>query len=99
MALITFLSDFGTRDHYTAAVKAKILGINPGLRIIDISHEVNHFDIAHGSSLLSAVFRDFPKGTVHLVAVNSAGSKSGVWTSGIAMPWSSPNVRAVSISV
>ena len=75
MALITFLSDFGTRDHYTAAVKAKILGINPGLRIIDISHEVNHFDIAHGSSLLSAVFRDFPKGTVHLVAVNSAGSK------------------------
>jgi len=74
MALITFLSDFGTRDHYVAAVKAKILSINPGLRIIDISHEVNYFDIAHGSSLLSAVFRDFPKGTVHLVAVDSAGN-------------------------
>jgi hypothetical protein len=73
MALITLLSDFGTRDHYAAALKARILSINPGLRIVDISHNVKHFDIAHGASLLSAVFRDFPKGTVHLCAIDSAG--------------------------
>jgi len=73
MALITFLSDFGYRDYYTAAVKAKILSINPSLRIVDISHDVNHFDIAHGSNLLKSVFRDFPKDTVHLVAIDSAG--------------------------
>ena len=29
MALITFMSDFGDNDHYVAAVKARILGINP----------------------------------------------------------------------
>ena len=40
MAIITFMSDFGTSDHYVAAVKAKILSVNPGLHIVDVSHEI-----------------------------------------------------------
>jgi len=72
MALITFLSDFGLKDHYSAAVKATILGINPNLRIIDISHTIEPCNLAQASFTLSAVFRDFPEGTVHLVAVNSS---------------------------
>lgn len=75
MAIITFMSDFGMSDHYVSAVKAKILTINPGLRIIDISHEIESFNIAHAAYVLKSVFRDFPKGTVHLVAVNSHGEK------------------------
>lgn len=71
MAIITFTSDFGTRDHYVAAVKAKIFNYNQNIQVIDISHNVEHFNVAHGAFILSAVFRDFPKGTVHLVAVNS----------------------------
>jgi hypothetical protein len=74
MALITFMSDFGIVDHYVAAIKARILSINPGLNIVDISHEITPFDIAHGAYVLKSVFRDFPKGTVHLVAVDSQGS-------------------------
>ncbi len=74
MAIITFMSDFGTGDHYVAAVKARILGINPGLQIVDISHDINPFDIGHGAYVLRSVFRDFPEGTVHLVAVDSQGS-------------------------
>lgn len=73
MAIITFMSDFGTSDHYVAAIKARILTINPGLDIIDISHEIAPFDIAHGAYVLKSVFREFPKGTVHLVAVDSQG--------------------------
>jgi S-adenosylmethionine hydrolase len=71
MALITFMSDFGEKDHYVSAVKAKILSINPELTIVDISHNINPFDITHGSFVLRSVFRDFPQGTVHLTAVNS----------------------------
>lgn len=74
MALITFMSDFGYSDHYIAAVKAKILQVNPGLQIIDISHHIEHFNIAHGSYVLGSVFRDFPKGSVHLVSVDSMGN-------------------------
>lgn len=75
MALITFTSDFGLSDHYVAAVKAKILGFNPNLKIVDISHHIEHFNIAHGSFVLSSVFRDFPKGTIHLIAVHSPNNQ------------------------
>lgn len=71
MAIITFMSDFGRRDHYVAAVKAKIFQYNPSAQIVDISHEITPFDIAHGAFVLSSIFRDFPAGSVHLVAVNS----------------------------
>ncbi|HNP19361.1 MAG TPA: SAM-dependent chlorinase/fluorinase [Fulvivirga sp.] len=73
MAIITFLSDFGESDHYVAAVKAKILSINNALQIVDLSHQIAACDVAHGAYVLNSVFRDFPEGTVHLVAVNSAG--------------------------
>jgi S-adenosylmethionine hydrolase len=71
MAIITFLSDFGQRDSYVAAVKAKIFSINPNINIVDISHDISHFNIAHAAFVLRSVFRDFPKGTVHLVSVNA----------------------------
>ncbi len=73
MAIITFMSDFGWRDHYVAAVKAKILSLNPNLNIVDISHDIELFNISHAAFVLGAVFRDFPQGSVHFVAVNSQG--------------------------
>ncbi len=75
MAIITFMSDFGMSDHYVSAVKAKIISINPGLRICDISHYIEPYNIAHAAFVLKSVFRDFPKGTIHLIAVNSHGEK------------------------
>lgn len=75
MAIITLLTDSGESDHYAAAIKARILSTNPGLTLVDISHRINPCDIAHGAYVLKSVFRDFPKGTVHLVAVDAAGNK------------------------
>ncbi|QNF34265.1 SAM-dependent chlorinase/fluorinase [Adhaeribacter swui] len=75
MGLITFLSDFGYTDHYIAAVKARILRTAPQTPIIDISHAIEPYNIAHGAFVLNSLFRDFPVGTVHLVAVDSQGSK------------------------
>lgn len=75
MGLITFLSDFGYTDHYVAAVKAKIVSSAPQTQIIDISHAVEPYNIVHGAFVLNSVFRDFPAGTVHLVAVDSQGSR------------------------
>jgi len=75
MAIVTLLTDSGESDHYVAAIKAKILGINPGIRVEDISHKIKPSDIAHAAFVLKAVFRDFPKGTVHLVGVDSTGNR------------------------
>lgn len=73
MALVTFLSDFGEKDYYVPAVKAKMLAINPQLSIIDISHSLSPSSMEHAAFLLRATFREFPKGTVHLVGFNTLG--------------------------
>ncbi len=76
MAVVTFMSDFGTSDHYVAAVKASILKYDPSANIVDISHDINSFDIGHAAYVLKQVFRDFPEGSVHLVSVDTVGRKS-----------------------
>ena len=75
MAFVTLLTDAGESDHYVAAIKARILSVEPSIRIIDISHGIRPFDIGHAAYVLRAVFRDFPTGTVHLVGVDAAGSR------------------------
>ncbi|GAB2475153.1 hypothetical protein GCM10011375_23650 [Hymenobacter qilianensis] len=79
MGLITFLSDFGYRDHYVAAVKARLLQLAPQQPVLDISHAIEPFNIAHALHVLNAVFRDFPTGTVHLLGVNDYGGAQGRW--------------------
>lgn len=78
MAIITLLTDSGENDHYVAAIKAKILGINPGVRVMDITHHIAPCDIAHAAFVLRSLYRDFPKGTVHLVGVNATGNRGDV---------------------
>lgn len=75
MAIVTLLTDSGETDHYVAAIKARVLATNPGLTLIDITHNIRPCDIAHGAFVLRSVFRDFPKGTVHLVGVDSTGNR------------------------
>ena len=76
MSVITFLSDFGTTDHYVASVKARIVSQKSDQVIVDLSHDIRPFDIAHASTVLRQVYSDFPKRTVHLVAVDSMRQKS-----------------------
>ena len=75
MAIITLLTDSGESDHYVAAIKAKIISANPGILVVDISHQIKPSDIGHAAFVLRAVFRDFPKGTVHLVGVHSTSNR------------------------
>jgi len=79
MGLITFLSDFGYRDHYVAAVKARILQLAPEVPVLDITHGIEPFNIAHAVHVLGAVYQDFPVGTVHLVGVNDLGAPRAAW--------------------
>ncbi len=76
MAIVTLLTDSGEQDHYVAAIKAKILSTNPSIKIVDISHRIAPCDVGHAAFVLKSVFRDFPKGTIHLVAVDSVGKRN-----------------------
>ena len=78
MALLTLLTDFGYRDHYVAALKARLLHLNPTGPLLDISHAVEPFNIAHAVYVLGAVYADFPAGTVHLIGVADLGQGQGI---------------------
>ncbi len=70
MAIISLISDFGLKDHYVAVLKACILKRNPEVVIVDITHEVMPFNIVEGAFLLKNCWKQFPIGTVHIVAIN-----------------------------
>lgn len=69
-AVITLTTDFGLADAYVAAMKGVILGINPDVRLVDISHTIKPQNIAQAAFIMSMVYKFFPRGTVHLVVVD-----------------------------
>lgn len=71
MAIITLTTDWGLKDYYVGAVKGAILTQLPEARIVDITHEVPPFDILKASYILKNSYANFPKGSIHLIAVNS----------------------------
>jgi hypothetical protein len=70
MTIITLLSDFGLKDPYVAEMKAVILSICPNVRIVDVSHEVEKFNIRTGAFVLASATPYFPRGTIHVAVVD-----------------------------
>jgi len=68
--IITLLSDFGLKDPYVAEMKAVILSICREALIIDISHEVEKFNIRMGAFVLAQAAHYFPEGTIHVAVVD-----------------------------
>lgn len=68
--IITLLTDFGTRDGYIGAVKGVIKRINPQAEIVDITHDVDSYDVLGAAFALSNFYKYFPKGTIHLAVVD-----------------------------
>lgn len=68
--IITLLTDFGTRDTFVAEMKGVILCINSSVTIVDITHEIEPFNITEGAIKLSSVVRHFPQGTIHMAVVD-----------------------------
>ena len=72
MALVTLTSDLGTRDFYLAALKGAIISHCGTIPMVDITHAVKQFDIKEAAFTVRNAFKYFPKGTIHVVHVNSA---------------------------
>lgn len=70
MNLITFTTDFGTRDWFVGTMKGVVLGINSRARVVDITHEIPSGDIRAGAFALAASCSFFPKGTIHVAVVD-----------------------------
>jgi S-adenosylmethionine hydrolase len=67
---VTLTTDFGTRDYFAGAMKGVILGINPVVKLVDISHEVPSHDVWGAAYLIGASYKFFPNRTIHMVIVD-----------------------------
>ena len=68
--IITLTTDFGLRDPYVAEMKAVILKVCPATIIVDITHQIEKFNIRMGAYILAAAASYFPEGTIHIVVVD-----------------------------
>ena len=84
MSIITLTTDYGLKDHFVGALKGKIISQLPNATIIDISHDIDLFNIAQASYILESAYSNFPKGTVHLIGVDAELNKENIH---IAMQW------------
>jgi len=71
MSLITLTTDFGTKDHFVGAVKGAIYSELKEARIVDISHHISPFHITETAYILKNAYRNFPKGSIHIIGVDS----------------------------
>jgi|SRR5581483_1670144 len=68
--LITLTTDFGSSDHFVAAMKGVILGLAPRARIVDVTHEIGPYNIEEAGFVIAQAWRWFPQGTIHVVVVD-----------------------------
>ncbi len=71
MKIITLITDFGVEDYYVALLKGHLLTAVNNANIIDVTHQVSAHDIMEGAFFLKSTYRRFPKGTIHVVGVNT----------------------------
>lgn len=67
---VVFMSDFGIVDDSVVLCKGVMYGITPNLRIVDLTHQVQAFNIADGARFLFGASPYFPSGTVFVVVVD-----------------------------
>jgi len=70
LAPVVFMSDFGTADDSVAICKGVMLGIEPRLRIVDLTHQVPPFSVRDGARLLAGTAPYYPPGAVFLAVVD-----------------------------
>ena len=68
--MIALITDFGTADPYVGIVKAVILSVEKNVEIIDITHEIDPFDILKGAFYLESAYRYFPKETIFMGVID-----------------------------
>ncbi len=68
--VITLTTDFGYKDPFVGIMKGVILGINPSINIVDITHDIAPGNIMQAAFAIETSFMYFPYRTIHIVVVD-----------------------------
>jgi S-adenosylmethionine hydrolase len=75
MSIVTLISDWNSADYYIGAIKGRILSSCPDSHVVDINHQISSYNINQAAFVLKNTYKNFPAGTIHLIAVQSEASK------------------------
>lgn len=70
-SIITLTTDFGLKDHFVGAMKGKLLSESRDFQIVDITHQIDLFNIVEAAYVIGSSYHYFPKDTVHFIGVDS----------------------------
>jgi S-adenosyl-L-methionine hydrolase (adenosine-forming) len=68
--LVTLLTDFGRRDPFAGIMAGVILSRCPSAQVVDLTHEIDPFDIRGASALWQTALPFFPPGSIHVGVVD-----------------------------
>lgn len=51
-SIITLTTDFGASDHFVGTMKGVLLSIAPQAQLVDITHNLNPFEISEGAFVI-----------------------------------------------
>lgn len=68
--IVALLTDFGEEDAYAGVLKGVLLRLEPALRLVDLTHRVEPFNVLSAAYLLLSAWDHFPPGTVFLAVVD-----------------------------
>ena len=71
MPIITLTTDLGLKDHYVASVKGEIRSQISEISIVDITHNIEAFNISQTVYVIRNCYKNFPKGSIHILGVDS----------------------------
>ena len=67
--IVTLLTDYGRDDDFVGVCHGVMLDIEPGLRIIDVTHGIRHYAVRQGALVLRNTLPFMPVG-VHVAVVD-----------------------------
>jgi S-adenosylmethionine hydrolase len=70
MSIITLTTDYGLKDYFVGAMKGKIISQHHNACIVDISHQIDPFNILEASYCIASAYKSFPEKTIHIIGVD-----------------------------
>jgi hypothetical protein len=71
---VSFLTDYGNRDEFVGVVKSVIRDIAPHVEVVDLTHEIEPYDIRAGALALARCIGYVPSGVVLAVVDPGVGT-------------------------
>ncbi|MEJ5267086.1 MAG: SAM-dependent chlorinase/fluorinase [Bacteroidales bacterium] len=75
--IVTFTTDWHDSDYYAGAVKAAVISQAGEANFVDVTHNIEHYNIFQAAFILKRVIKNFPSGTIHIIGVDSEPDSDG----------------------